>query len=69
MSMFKNLHTFRSQFLQVRVDIFNVLNTLAYGQPSISNNSSSGGLITTPIFFQNFSPDARFFPLSAKYEF
>ena len=69
MSMFKNLHTFRSQFLQVRVDIFNVLNTPAYGQPSISNNSSSGGLITTPIFFQNFSPDARFFQLSAKYEF
>ncbi len=69
MSIFKNFTTFREQYLQFRTDVFNVFNTPAYGQPSVANNSSSGGQITTSRFFQNFTPDARFFQFSVKYVF
>jgi hypothetical protein len=55
--------------LQFRTDIFNVLNTPAYGQPSVANNNSNGGQITTSRFFQSFTPDARFFQFSLKYVF
>ena len=68
-SLFKNFSTFRAQYLQFRADIFNVLNTPAYGNPSVSDDSSNGGQITSPQTFQNLTPDARFFQLSAKYVF
>ncbi len=69
MSLFKNFHTFREQFLQFRGDIFNVLNTPAYGEPNVTTDASNGGQITAPRSFQNFTPDARFFQLSLKYQF
>ncbi len=69
MSLFKNFSSFREQYLQFRTDIFNVLNTPAYGQPSVATNNSNGGQITTARFFQSFTPDARFFQLSLKYVF
>lgn len=69
MSIFKDFTTFHAQYLEFRVDIFNVLNTPSYGYPSIRNDSPTGGQITGPIFFQAFTPDARFFQLSAKYVF
>ena len=69
MSMFKDFVTYREQLLQFRVDVFNLLNTPAYGDPSTSNDSNKGGLITAPQTFQNNTPDARFFQLSAKYIF
>jgi hypothetical protein len=69
MSLFKNFTTFREQFLQFRADIFNVLNTPALGQPSVATDASNGGQITGPRSFQNFTPDARFFQLSLKYQF
>jgi hypothetical protein len=69
MSIFKNFTTWHEQYLQFRTDVFNVLNTPAYGQPSVADNSSSGGQITTARFFQNFTPDARFFQFSLKYVF
>ncbi len=69
MSMFKNFTTWREQYLQFRADIFNVLNTPAYGYPSVTNINSNGGQITSPRFFQNFTPDARFFQLAMKYQF
>jgi hypothetical protein len=69
MSLFKNFPTFREQFLQFRGDIFNVLNTPAYGQPSVATDAQNGGQITAPRSFQNFTPDARFFQLSLKYQF
>jgi hypothetical protein len=69
MSLFKNFSSFRHQYLQFRTYIFNVLNTPAYGQPSVATNNSNGGQITTARFFQNFTPDARFFQLSLKYVF
>jgi hypothetical protein len=69
MSIFKNFTTWHEQYLQFRTDIFNVLNTPAYGQPSAVTNASNGGQITTARFFQNFTPDARFFQFSLKYVF
>lgn len=69
MSLFKNISTFREQYLQLRADIFNVLNTPAYGNPSSTGIGTTGGLITGPQSFQSFTPDARFFQLSAKYAF
>ena len=65
-SLFKSFHTFREQSLQFRADIFNALNTPAYGNPNqgISNN---GGLITGARFFQANTPDSRFFQFALKY--
>lgn len=68
MSLFKNFTTFRKQYLQFRVDVFNLLNTPALGQPNQTINSN-GGQITGPRSFQNFTPDARFFQFAMKYEF
>ena len=69
MSLFKNFSTFREQYLQFRVDIFNPLNHPTYANPAVNNNNSNGGQITGPQVFQNYTPDARFFQLSAKYVF
>ncbi|HZY62291.1 MAG TPA: carboxypeptidase regulatory-like domain-containing protein [Edaphobacter sp.] len=69
LSLFKNFTTFREQYLQFRADVFNLLNTPAYGNPSNTGIGTTGGLITSPQNFQNFTPDARFFQLSAKYAF
>ncbi|WP_308419059.1 TonB-dependent receptor [Silvibacterium dinghuense] len=69
MSVFKDFHTFREQTFQFRADIFNVFNTPAYGEPSITTINSNLGNITAPRTFQNFTPDARFFQFAAKYQF
>lgn len=68
-SLFKRVTTFRDQYLEFRADIFNVLNTPAYGNPSTTSNATTGGQITGPRSFQSFTPDARFIQLSAKYAF
>jgi len=69
MSLFKSFPTFREQALQFRADIFNVLNTPAYGDPSNGGVSSNGGLITGARFFQANTPDSRFFQFALKYNF
>jgi hypothetical protein len=69
MSIFKDVTTFREQRLQFRTDIFNVLNTPSYANPSVTNNNTNGGQITSAKLFQNLTPDARFFQLSLKYIF
>jgi Carboxypeptidase regulatory-like domain/TonB-dependent Receptor Plug Domain len=69
MSLFKNFTTWREQFLQFRADAFNVLNHPTLGNPAVQNNNSNGGNIAGPKFFQNNTPDARFFQLSLKYSF
>ncbi len=69
MSLFKNFATWRSQYLQFRADIFNVLNHPTLANPSSLGINSSGGQITGPKDFQANTPDARFFQLSAKYVF
>lgn len=69
MSVFKNFKTFRSQSVQFRIDSFNLLNHPSWSTPAVTTNSTNGGLITGPTTFQNYTPDARFFQLSAKYVF
>ena len=68
-SAFKRFSTFGEQYVVFRADAFNVLNTPAYAIPSVANNGSNGGEITGTRFFQNLTPDARFFQVSARYVF
>jgi hypothetical protein len=69
MSLFKNFTTFREQYLQFRVDGFNIFNHPTWSNPSTSNTSPTGGLITGAKSFQSNTPDARFLQLSGKYFF
>jgi len=69
MSLFKSFPTFREQNVTFRADIFNALNTPGYGNPSTTNISSKGGVITSARLFQSNTPDSRFFQFSLKYAF
>ncbi len=69
MSLFKSFPTFREQNLQFRADIFNVLNTPAYGIPNNTGIGNNGGKITGARFFQANTPDSRFFQFALKYNF
>jgi outer membrane receptor protein involved in Fe transport len=69
MSLFRDFTIVREQRCEFRADIFNVLNTPAYGVPSVATDNSNGGQITSPRFFQNDTPDARFVQFSFKYIF
>jgi hypothetical protein len=69
MSLFKDFTTFRERYFQFRADIFNVLNTPAYGDPSVTTDNPSGGQITSARQFANFTPNARFFQFALKYVF
>lgn len=69
MSLFKSFPVWREQNFQFRADAFNVLNHPTLGNPSVTNDNANGGNITGPKFFQNNTPDARFFQLSLKYTF
>ena len=68
MSLFKTFPVWREQDLQFRADAFNLLNHPTLGGPANSLNNNAGQ-ITGPQFFQNNTPDARFFQLSLKYAF
>lgn len=68
MSLFKSFPVWRKQNLQFRADMFNALNHPTLGTPNGSMNAN-GGLISGPKFFQNNTPDARFFQLALKYVF
>ena len=68
MSLFKSFRTWREENLQFRADAFNVLDHPTLGQPNGSMDAN-GGLISGPKFFQNNTPDARFFQLALKYIF
>lgn len=69
MSLFKDFHTFREQSFQLRIDAFNVLNSASFALPNDASDDNNGGKITGPRFFQNFTPDSRFFQFAAKYIF
>lgn len=69
MSLFKRIPTLREEYLELRADVFNVLNTPSYGNPSTTTDATTGGQITGPQTFQSFAPDSRFIQVSAKYSF
>jgi hypothetical protein len=70
MSVFKNFNTIRKQYIQLRADVFNLFNTPSWANPSGGDDLSlTGGRITNSQFFQNYTPDARFFQIAAKYVF
>jgi hypothetical protein len=69
MSVFKNFNTLHKQHLQMRADAFNVLNHPSLTNPSTRTDNSNGGYITSPKSLQNYTPDSRFFQVSAKYVF
>ena len=68
MSLFKHFQTFEDQYLELRVDGFNMLNTPAYGTPN-GSIGQTGGLISSARLVQLNTPNGRFFQLSAKYVF
>ena len=68
MSLFKRFRTFESQYLEIRADGFNMLNTPAYGGPN-GSITNTGGQITSAHTTQAYTPNARFFELAAKYVF
>ncbi len=69
MSLFKDFATWHGQYLQFRADAFNLPNHPTLNNPSDTSVNKSGGNITGPKFFQNNTPDARFFQIAAKYVF
>lgn len=80
LSLFKIFPLRRLGALEIRTDVFNLFNTPSYANPNgnssggglqsgVPTNSSAGGQITSPRFFQNFTPDARFLQFSLKYQF
>jgi hypothetical protein len=68
-SLFKSFPTWHEQNVQFRADVFNLLNTPGYGEPSNTGIGPNGGQITGARFFQNYTPDSRFFQFSLKYNF
>lgn len=69
MTMFKNFTTFEDQYLQLRLDVFNLFNTPAFSNPSTTNDNPSGGQITGTRSLGQFTPNGRFLQLAAKYYF
>jgi hypothetical protein len=67
-SVFKDFSVYRNQKLTFRADIFNVMNTPAWGEPG-GNNGSTGAQITSTRSLQKDSPDSRFFQIALKYAF
>jgi len=55
--------------LQFRADAFNLFNHSNLYVIGSTADSPQGGQITSEKFFQNNTPDARFFQLSLKYAF
>ncbi len=70
MSVFKSFSVYRESQLQVRADIFNVLNSPAFIVTG-GNDGPNGGVITPGSyrFFQNDTPNSRFFQFSLKYSY
>ncbi|HEY0759362.1 MAG TPA: TonB-dependent receptor [Acidisarcina sp.] len=69
MSLFKDFHVFHESALQFRADVFNLLNTPAYGNPNDRGIDANGGQITGSRGFSADTPDSRFFQFALKYHF
>ncbi len=67
MSFFKNFTTYKRQFLQFRVDMFNVPNHPSFANPNLQTVNPNGGQIVGPHVLQQYTPDARFLQLALKY--
>ncbi|MGD0890979.1 MAG: TonB-dependent receptor [Terracidiphilus sp.] len=68
-SIFKDFSVFREQKLTFRADIFNVMNTPAWGEPGGNNGSNGAQITSTRGGLAKDTPDERFFQLSLKYAF
>lgn len=70
MSVFKSFSVYRKSQLQVRADIFNALNSPAFILTG-GNDGPNGGVISPGSyrFFQNNTPNSRFFQFSLKYSY
>ncbi len=70
MSVFKSVPVYRESQLQLRADIFNVFNTPAF--IITGGNDGPNGAVISPgsyRFFQNNTPNSRFFQFSLKYTY
>ena len=70
MSLFKSFPVYRESQLQLRADIFNVLNTPAFILTG-GNNGPNGAVISPGSyrFFQNNTPNSRFFQFALRYSY
>jgi hypothetical protein len=70
MSLFKSFPVYRESQLQLRADIFNVLNTPAF--ILTGGNDGPNGAVINPgsyRFFQNNTPNSRFFQFALRYSY
>lgn len=68
MAMFKNFTTFEDEYLQLRLDVFDLFNTPAFSNPGNGVNSPDHQITSTRNLGQ-FTPNGRFLQLAAKYYF
>ena len=70
MSVFKSFSIFHTSQLEARADIFNVLNSPAFIVTG-GNDGPNGGVVNPGSyrFFQNNTPNSRFFQFSLKYSY
>jgi len=68
-SIFKKFKVYRGNNVELRADIFNVLNTPALDLPNVKNANPNAGKITGTRTLQRYAPDSRFIQLSGKYSF
>jgi hypothetical protein len=72
LSLFKTFNLYRETALDIRADLFNALNTPAYGQPNATIGSSFGQITSTRFGGSGTAaetPDARVAQLSARFHF
>lgn len=67
-SVFKNVPTYETQYLQLRMDVFNLFNHPSLGLPNGTINNT-GGLITSTRTLGKDQPNSRFLQLAVKYYF
>jgi hypothetical protein len=69
MSLFKRVPIVEKQYLEFRVDAFDLFNTAAWGNPSDVSVNSTSGYILTGRSLGAYTPDGRFLQVALKYYF